>query len=71
MKVAAAGLAAGLAGALAVSGVLASQLYGVGTADPVTHIAELIVLALSDLLASLLPALRAARFDPGAALRVG
>jgi putative ABC transport system permease protein len=71
MKVAAAGLAAGLAGALAVSGVLASQLYGVGTADPVTLIAVLIVLALSALLASLLPALRAARFDPGAALRDG
>lgn len=71
MKVAAAGLIAGVGGAYAVSGVLRSQLYGVGTTDPVTLVSVLLILAASALCASLLPAIRAARLDPGAALREG
>jgi putative ABC transport system permease protein len=71
MKVAAAGLAAGIAGAAIATGVLRSQLYGVQRFDPVTLGAVLLILALSALLASAAPALRAARMDPGAALRDG
>jgi predicted permease len=71
MTVAAAGLIAGIAGAMAVSGVLRSQLFGVDTTDPITLGAVLVILGASALLASLLPALRASRLDPGAVLREG
>jgi putative ABC transport system permease protein len=71
MTVAAAGLVAGLAGAMAVSGVLRSQLFGVDATDPITLGAVLVILGASALFASLLPALRASRLDPGAVLREG
>ena len=71
MTVAAAGLVAGVAGAMAVSGVLRSQLFGIDTTDPITLGAVLVILGASALFASLLPALRASRLDPGAVLREG
>jgi predicted permease len=71
MKVAAAGILVGIVGALALGRVLRSQLFGVEVADPLTLFAVLVLLAGSALLASFLPARRAARMQPGAALRGG
>ena len=67
--VAAAGLGAGLVAALFASRALASFLYGTSPRDPwvlVGSVAALIVIASA---ASLLPALRAARIEPMAAIR--
>jgi predicted permease len=71
MKIAAAGIILGMAGALAVGRVLRSQLFGVEVADPITLLGVLALLCASALLASFLPAWRAARIPPGAALRKG
>jgi len=65
----AAGLAAGLAATVAFAGTLRGLLFGVGAADPVTLAAGAATLALVTLLASWLPARRAARVDPMEALR--
>jgi putative ABC transport system permease protein len=63
------GVCAGAAGALAGGRVLAAQLYGVSARDPLTFMVIAGVLGLVALAASALPALRAARIDPMAALR--
>ena len=69
MRTVAAGLALGMAGAYAFGRVLAGQLYEVGVADPWTFAGAPIVLAAVALLANWLPARRATRLDPLAALR--
>jgi putative ABC transport system permease protein len=69
MRLALAGTALGLLGALALSRLLASLLFGVSGRDAPTLAAAAMVLALAALLASLLPALRAARVDPVVCLR--
>ena len=69
MRPALAGLAAGLAVALASVGVLRALLYGVDARDPLTFAAAAAVLATASLAACLLPAARAARVDPAVALR--
>jgi putative ABC transport system permease protein len=63
------GLCIGAAGALAGSRLIASQLYGVSARDPLTFATIAGLLALVALAASGVPALRAARIDPMAALR--
>jgi putative ABC transport system permease protein len=63
------GVALGTAGAYAVTRVLRSLLYGVGERDPLTFVAVAVLLALVALLASWVPARRAARVDPLAAMR--
>jgi len=63
------GVGVGLAGAWAVSRVLATLLYGVSTTDPTTYIVTAAVLTMVSALASWLPARRAARVDPVVALR--
>jgi putative ABC transport system permease protein len=64
-----AGTGVGLTAALALNRVIRSLLFEVGTGDPLTYmVAGLLVLLLS-LLASLLPALRAARLEPANILR--
>jgi len=63
------GLVLGVAAALLLGRLIQGQLFGVGLVDPATLGAVTAVLGLSACLASLLPALRAARLDPGAALR--
>jgi predicted permease len=63
------GLAAGLAGAAVLTRTLASLVYGVGTLDPVTFLAVPAILAAVALLASVVPARRAASLDPIATLR--
>jgi putative ABC transport system permease protein len=64
-----AGAAAGLAGAMALSGLLESLLFGVGARDPVTLVSVTLVILLAALLAAWIPARRAAGLDPIAALR--
>jgi len=65
----AAGLAAALAGALAARRVLDSLLFGVTAQDPWTLAAVLVLLGTVAALASYVPARRATRIDPAAALR--
>ena len=65
----AAGLAVGLAGALALGRAASALLFGVPPHDPVTLGAAATVLATTALLACALPARRAARIDPAQALR--
>jgi predicted permease len=64
-----AGIAAGIAAASASSRLVASMLYGLSPADPLTYASVALLLIAVALLASLLPALRASRVDPMTALR--
>jgi putative ABC transport system permease protein len=64
-----AGLALGLAGALAASRLLEGWLFGVAPHDPATLAAVAAVLMLTALLAGYGPARRASRLDPAAVLR--
>ncbi len=66
---AAVGAAIGTAGALAATSLLKSFLYGVLPADPATFAIVVLLIGTTALLASLLPARRAARVDPMVALR--
>ncbi|UCD76208.1 MAG: FtsX-like permease family protein, partial [Phycisphaerales bacterium] len=63
------GLAIGLAISLAATRVLRSLLYEVATTDPVTFIGVPLLLAAVALFACYIPARRAAKVDPMAALR--
>ncbi|MFL6246215.1 MAG: ABC transporter permease [Thermoanaerobaculia bacterium] len=63
------GSAIGVAGALLSSRALASFLYGIKPTDPWTLAAIVIVIAGTAMLASYLPARRAARVDPLVAIR--
>jgi predicted permease len=64
-----AGIVLGLAGFLVLARLLASLLYGVGTADPISLVAAAAILLGAGLLAAFLPARRASRIDPALALR--
>jgi putative ABC transport system permease protein len=63
------GLALGLAGAMALTRLLSSLLYGVRPHDIAIFSGVSILLAVVALLASYIPARRATRVDPMAALR--
>jgi ABC-type antimicrobial peptide transport system permease subunit len=63
------GLGVGLAGAAALTRLLASLLYGVSARDPATYAAVAVFLGAIALLATYLPARRAARVDPLLAIR--
>ncbi|MBZ5602247.1 MAG: ABC transporter permease [Acidobacteriia bacterium] len=64
-----AGVAAGIAGALAVSRLLSGLLFGVQPTDPWTFAVGAIALGIVAVLASIIPAARAARLAPLDALR--
>jgi len=63
------GAVAGIAGALGLTRYLQSLLYGVRPTDPLTFAGVAILLALVSLAACYIPARRATRVDPLAALR--
>jgi putative ABC transport system permease protein len=64
-----AGVAIGVAGALATSRLLAGLLVGIGSNDPITFAAIVLLLVLVALAACWVPARRAAAVDPLTALR--
>jgi putative ABC transport system permease protein len=63
------GLGLGLVAALALSRLMRSLLYEVSVWDPATFAGVALLLALIALLATYIPARRATRVDPLAALR--
>ena len=63
------GIAIGLVGAFLLTRVLASMLVEVKPTDPVTFVSVALLFLLVAVIASWLPALRAARLDPTTALR--
>jgi putative ABC transport system permease protein len=69
MRLALTGVAIGVPSALALTRLMGGMLSGVTSADPVTYIAVVGMLAISALLASYLPARRATHVDPIVALR--
>ena len=69
LRLAAVGLVIGVAGSIAVGRWLKSLLYGVGSGDWLTTAATASMLLAVAMLACLLPARRAMRVDPMAALR--
>ncbi len=68
-KMAAIGIAAGLAAAFALTRLISRLLYGVAPDDPLTFLGVALLLFLVTLLASYIPARRALRIDPANALR--
>ncbi len=64
-----AGVAIGIAGALALSRVLRTLLYETGAADPATFLGAALLLLGTAVLAAWIPARRATRVDPIIALR--
>lgn len=69
LRVILAGAVIGIAGALALSRLLESLLFGVTATDPVTFAVVVSLILAAGLLACYLPARRAARVDPIATLR--
>jgi putative ABC transport system permease protein len=69
MTVGAIGIGVGVAGALALSRVLASLVFDVQVRDPLTYLAVAAALALVALAACVIPARKASRVDPMVALR--
>jgi putative ABC transport system permease protein len=69
MSVAVIGVAGGLAGARALTRFMRNLLFGIHASDPLTFAAVSLLLTTVALLASYVPARRAARIDPMVSLR--
>jgi predicted permease len=69
LRIVVAGLIVGLAGAAAVTRVLQTFLFGVTSTDPIVFTIVTLLLLAVGLMAAWLPARRATRIDPWAALR--
>ncbi|HKD16122.1 MAG TPA: FtsX-like permease family protein, partial [Candidatus Angelobacter sp.] len=63
------GIILGLGGALALTRLMASLLYGVSPKDPLTFVMVSVVVAIVALAATSIPSLRATKVDPTVALR--
>ncbi|HEV2691110.1 MAG TPA: FtsX-like permease family protein, partial [Bryobacteraceae bacterium] len=70
LLLAGAGVAIGMAAALALTRLMATLIFGVSTTDPVTFSAVSALLVVIALVASYVPARRAVRVDPMQSLRV-
>jgi ABC-type antimicrobial peptide transport system permease subunit len=68
-KLAAVGICAGVAGALALTRLMSSVLYGISATDPATFVIVAVVFMLVALTACYVPARRASKVDPSTALR--
>jgi len=71
LRLSVAGMVLGLAGALAVTRVMASMLVGVEPTDPMTFAAIALLFVVIAAGASWVPAWRASRLDPMDAIREG
>ncbi len=69
MTLTALGALIGLGGAAAASRTLATMLFGVSRMDPLSYLGVFVVLIIASLIACAVPAWRAVRIDPMAALR--
>jgi putative ABC transport system permease protein len=69
LRVALCGIAAGVLAALAFTRFLASLLYGIAATDPITFLAVTSLILGVSVIATALPAWRAARIDPVKSLR--
>jgi ABC-type antimicrobial peptide transport system permease subunit len=69
MRLAAIGVSLGLAAGFALSRALETQLYGISPRDPAVFAGAAAFIAVIALASSYLPALRASRIEPSAALR--
>ena len=70
LRIALAGVLAGVLAALAATRFLASLLYGVGAADPLTFAAVTALVIVVAMAATSIPAWRASRIEPTKSLRV-
>ena len=68
-KLVAIGVVVGIAGALGLTQLLSTALYGVTATDPLTYVVVSVLLVLVAMLACYIPAHRAAKVDPMVALR--
>jgi ABC-type antimicrobial peptide transport system permease subunit len=68
-KLAFIGTGIGIAGALALTRLLSSQLFGVTATDPITFVSVSALIIVVALLACYIPARRATKVDPLVALR--
>ena len=64
------GIVVGVGSRALATRVLTTQLFGVSAYDPVTFAAVVVALAIVALIASLIPATRAASVDPTRALHM-
>jgi putative ABC transport system permease protein len=69
VRLAAIGVVAGAAGALALSRLIAGFLFGVSSSDPATYAVVAFVLLGTAAVAGYIPARRAMRVDPVTVLR--
>jgi putative ABC transport system permease protein len=69
LLLAAAGITAGVVASAGLTRVMSALLFGVSAMDPLTYAAVSAGLGATALLASYIPAARAARVDPAVALR--
>lgn len=70
MKLVCTGIVLGMVGAVALTRLMSSLLYGVSPTDPVAFLAAAVLLMIAAILACYVPARRAMRVDPMVALRL-